>query len=109
MNINNPQDSHSTTPSQPNSVSQTAGFPRDPAALQAATQPQPSTSTLTAPSSGVQAGKIGTSQWIAAAKSIIDSTADDPYAQTELLYELRTQFMEQVHNRTLKQKDSSPK
>jgi hypothetical protein len=109
MNVSNPEDSHSAMSAQPNAVPQSAGFPRDPAAMEAVIPTQPAPGVPPASGLGAQPAAIGTSQWISAAKSIIDSTADDPYAQTELLYELRTQFMEQVHNRTLKQKDSSTK
>lgn len=50
-------------------------------------------------------GQTEESQWVAAAKNIIATTQDDPYEQTEQLYTLRTEFMQQVHSHSLKQKD----
>ncbi|MGB4759290.1 MAG: hypothetical protein WBP26_04490 [Candidatus Saccharimonadales bacterium] len=104
----NPNDAHQAQPVQTNAVPASAGFPRHPVA---APQPQSGATPVSVDAmqpSTLQPDALPTDneQWIAAAKSIIDSTTDDPYTQTEKLYELRTQFMDQVHKRSLKQKDN---
>ncbi len=114
MNPNDASQSHSESLPNPGMALASAGFPRDLAASQQGVSSPADTAapaTVTGDQQPLQAGttKVGTEQWISAARNIIDSTSDDPYAQTELLYELRTQFMQQVHSRSLKQKDPETK
>lgn len=44
-------------------------------------------------------------QWANEARRIIAQTAGDPFTQTEQLYQLRVQYMQQMHGKELKQGD----
>lgn len=44
-------------------------------------------------------------QWANEARRIITETSNDPFTQTEKLYQLRVQYMQQMHGRELKQGD----
>lgn len=81
------------------------GAMQQPVAQQPAPPPLQPSVTPAAPEAATESVASTDEEWVARAKEVIARTQSDPFSQTEELYKLRTQFMQQMHGRELKQKD----
>lgn len=71
----------------------------------AAATPQ-APSSLSQAATPASSDPADTQYWIDLAKNIIINTQDDPYLQTEQLYNLRVEYMKNIHSRELKPKET---